>query len=238
MKPWLTIATATAPDGAPLALARRDDEWVVRVAGRTLMSSRQHGSEEALATLALARCARRRRILVGGLGFGYTLRAVLDRIPVDAVVEVAELVPAVVAWNREHLSSLAGRPLDDRRVVLSEGDVRARLRAARARYDAILLDVDNGPSAVAHEENDSLYGDVGLATCLGALVEGGVLAVWSAVPDPRFLNRLGKLGFAAEALEAGGRGEGKGGPRHVIFLGVKREEPLAFAPRGRGPRRR
>ena len=233
MKPWQTIATAAAPDGAELTLARRDEEWVVRAAGRTLMSSRQHGSEEALATLALERASRRRRILVGGLGFGYTLRAVLDRVPVDASVEVAELVPAVVAWNREHLSRLAGRPLDDRRVTLVEGDVRKRLRAARARYDVILLDVDNGPSAVAHEENDSLYGVAGLGYCHAALAEDGVLGVWSAVPDPRFVNRLGQNGFSAEAVEVGGRGAGAGGPRHVIFLGVKRPE-LENLP---GPRR-
>jgi spermidine synthase len=221
MKPWQTIATAAAPDGVELALARRDEEWVVRAAGRTLMSSRQHASEEALATLALERASRRRRVLVGGLGFGYTLRAVLDRVPVDAVVEVAELLPAIVAWNREHLSSLAGRPLDDRRVSLLEGSVKPRLRAARARWDVILLDVDNGPSAVAHEENDSLYGLAGLAACHGALAEDGVLAVWSAAPDPRFVNRLGQNGFSAEAIEVGGRG-GAAGPRHVIFVGVKR----------------
>jgi spermidine synthase len=224
MKPWHTVATAAAPDGTELTLAKRDEEWVVRTAGRTLMSSRQHGSEEALATLALERSSRRKRILVGGLGFGYTLRAVLDRVPVDASVEVAELVPAVVAWNREHLSRLAGRPLDDRRVTLVEGDVKRRIRAARARYDAILLDVDNGPSAVAHAENDSLYGVAGVAYCHAALAEDGVLGVWSAVPDPRFVNRLGQNGFNAEAVEVGGRGADSGGPRHVIFLGVKRPE--------------
>jgi spermidine synthase len=237
MKPWQTIATAKAPDGAELTLARRDDEWVVRAAGRTLMSSRQHASEEALATLALARASRRRRILVGGLGFGFTLRAVLDRVPVDAVVEVAELVPAVVAWNREHLSSLAGRPLDDRRVVLVEGSVKARLRAAKARWDVVLLDVDNGPAAVAHAENDSLYGVAGIATCHGALAEDGVLGVWSAAPEPRYVNRLGQGGFAAEAVEVGGR-TGSGGPRHVVFLGVKRPEleQLPGFRRGRGRR--
>jgi spermidine synthase len=239
VKPWQTIASASAPDGAELTLARRDDEWVVRAAGRTLMSSRQHASEEALATLALDRSSRRRRILVGGLGFGYTLRAVLDRVPVDAVVEVAELVPAVVEWNRAHLSGLAGRPLDDRRVVLVEGDVKGRLRAARARYDVILLDVDNGPSALAHDENDSLYGVAGLGYCHGALADGGVLAVWSAVPDPRFVNRMGKQGFSAETVEVGGRGAGAGGPRHVILIGVKREElaDLPGARRGRPKRR-
>jgi spermidine synthase len=239
MKPWQTVATAKAPDGAELTLARRDDEWVVRAAGRTLMSSRQHASEEALATLALDRSSRRRRVLVGGLGFGYTLRAVLDRVPVDATVEVAELVPAMIAWNREHLSALAGRPLDDRRVVLSEGSVKRRLRAARGRYDVILLDVDNGPAAVAHEENDSLYGVAGVAHCHAALAEDGVLGVWSAAPDPRFVNRLGQNGFSAEAVEVGGRGAGGGGPRHVIFLGVKRPELEDLPPMRRGkPKRR
>lgn len=238
MKPWQTVATAAAPDGAELTLAKRDDEWVVRAAGRTLMSSRQHASEEALATLALGRASRRRRVLIGGLGFGYTLRAVLDRVPVDASVEVAELVPAVVAWNRALLSKLAGRPLDDRRVTLLEGDVKGRIRAARARYDVILLDVDNGPSAVAHAENDSLYGVAGLGYCHGALVEGGVLGVWSAVADPRFVTRLGQNGFSAEAVDVGGRGADAGGPRHVIFLGVKRPELENQPPFRRGGHRR
>lgn len=233
MKPWQTIATATAPDGAELTLVRRDEEWVVRAAGRTLMSSRQHASEEALAALALERAARRRRILVGGLGFGYTLRAVLDRVPVDAVVEVAELVPAVIEWNHAHLSRLAGRPLDDGRVLLVEGDVKARLRQARGRYDAILLDVDNGPSSLAHDANDSLYGVAGIATCHAALAEDGVLAVWSAAPDPRFVNRMGQLGFRAEAIDAGALGPGAGGPRHVILVGVKRSESRVGSPRRR-----
>jgi spermidine synthase len=239
VKPWQTIANATAPDGVELVLAKRDDEWVVRTAGRTLMSSRQHASEEALATLALERSSRRRRILIGGLGFGFTLRAVLDRVPVDASVEVVELVPAVVAWNREHLSSLAGRPLDDRRVTLLEGGVKGRIRAARARYDLILLDVDNGPSSVAHADNDSLYGVAGIAYCHGALAEDGVLGVWSAAADPRFVNRLGQNGFAAEAIDVGGRGSGEGGPRHVVFVGVKRPELENLPPMRRGkPKRR
>jgi len=238
MKPWQTVATAAAPDGTALILARRDDEWVVRAAGRTLMSSRQHGSEEALAALGLERASRRRRVLVGGLGFGFTLRAVLDRVPVDALVEVAELVPAVVAWNREHLSGLAGRPLDDRRVTLLEGSVKRPIRAARARWDAILLDVDNGPSSVAHAENDSLYGVAGIAACHSALADDGVLAVWSAAPDPRFLNRLSHAGFSAEAIDVGGRGLGGGGPRHVIFVAVKRPAIEHLPGARRGPRRR
>ncbi|MGB8931208.1 MAG: hypothetical protein WCC48_08175, partial [Anaeromyxobacteraceae bacterium] len=214
MKPWQTVATSTAPDGAELVLARRDDEWVVRAAGHVLMSSRQHGSEEALAKLALERAAKRRRVLVGGLGLGFTLRAVLDRVPVDASVEVVELLPALVQWNREHCSKLAGRPLDDRRVHVTIGDVRDRLRRARVHFDVILLDVDNGPASLAHPDNDGIYGEVGLATCHGALADGGVVAVWSAQPDERFLKRLGMAGFEAKAVPTAARGE-EGGPRHV-----------------------
>jgi len=236
VKPWQTVASAKAPDGAELILARRDDEWVVRAAGRVLMSSRQHGSEEAMAKLALERAASRRRILVGGLGLGFTLRAVLDRIPVDASVEVVELLPALVEWNREHLSRLAGRPLDDRRVHLVVADVRDRLRRARSPFDVILLDVDNGPAALAHPANDGLYGDVGLATCHGALAEGGVVAVWSAQPDDRFLKRLGQAGFEAAAVPTAARGE-EGGPRHVVFVGVKRPELESGPPGFRRGRR-
>ncbi|HSN13525.1 MAG TPA: hypothetical protein VLT61_02770 [Anaeromyxobacteraceae bacterium] len=232
MKPWETIATATAPDGAELVLARRDDEWVVRAAGRVLMSSRQHGSEEALATLALERAARRRRVLVGGLGLGFTLRAVLDRVPVDASVEVVELLPALVQWNREHCSKLAGRPLDDRRVHVVEGDVRTRLARNRTPLDVILLDVDNGPAALAHPANDALYGEVGLALCHGALGDGGVVAVWSAQPDDRFLKRMGMAGFEAAAVPSAARGP-EGGPRHVVFVGVKRGADAPFRPRDR-----
>jgi len=236
VKPWLTIAKSTAPDGAELVLARRDDEWVVRAAGHVLMSSRQHGSEEALAKLALDRAASRRRVLVGGLGLGYTLRAVLDRVPVEASVEVVELLPTLVQWNREHCSKLAGRPLDDRRVHVVEGDVRARLARVRAHFDVILLDVDNGPSALAHPENDGLYGEVGLALCHGALAEGGVVAVWSAQPDDRFLKRLGMAGFEATAVPTAARGE-EGGPRHVVFVGRKRSELEGHRPELRRGRR-
>jgi spermidine synthase len=232
VKPWQTIATSTAPDGAELVLARRDEEWVVRADGRVLMSSRQHGSEEALAKLALERAAKRRRVLVGGLGLGFSLRAVLDRVPVDAFVEVVELLPALVEWNRQHVSRLAGRPLDDRRVHVTVADVRQQLRRARTPYDVILLDVDNGPAALAHPDNDAIYGEIGLATCHGALAEGGVVAVWSAQPDERFLKRLGRAGFEAEAVPTAARGE-EGGPRHVVFLGVKRTE-METQP---GPRR-
>ena len=220
MKPWEIVDRARAPDGAELVLARRGDEWVVRVAGRTLMSSRVHGSEEALAAIALRRTASPRTALVGGLGLGFTVRAALDRLPLDARLIVVELVPALVAWNRGPLADLAGRPLEDPRVRLQQGDVGERIAEAKGAYDAILLDVDNGPSALAHAANAELYGDRGIRACAGALRAGGVLAVWSAGPDERFRERLARAGLepAEETVTARG---GPGGVRHVVILGTK-----------------
>jgi spermidine synthase len=224
--PWETIAEAEAPDGTAMRLDRRGDEWVVRFDGKVLMSSRQHGSEEALAALALARAARRRRVLVGGMGLGFTVRAALDRLPVDAKVVVAELTPALVEWNRGPVSSLAGRPLDDPRVRVQHGDVLARIAESKGIYDAILLDVDNGPSAAnaVHSGNARLYGPRGIAACRDALAEGGVLAVWAMQDDPTYVERLRRAGLEAEARPAPARGAA-GGTRHVIFLGRKTARP-------------
>ena len=235
MLPWETVARAAGPDGAEWVLARRGDEWVVRVAGRALMSSKQHGSEEALAAIALGRLPKGRRdppgrrkgdrggptVLVGGLGLGFTLRAALDRLPEDARVVVAELVPALVEWNRTHVSHLAGRPLDDARTRLQQGDVLSRIAEAKGAFDAILLDVDNGPSAVAVGANDRLYGDKGVRACRDALRSGGVLAVWSAGPDERYRERLERAGLEAEMEAVPARGGTSKGARHVVFLGVK-----------------
>jgi spermidine synthase len=226
VKPWETVDRAAAPDGAELVLARRGDEWVVRAAGRTLMSSRVHGSEEALAAIALRGLAARRAVLVGGLGMGFTLRAALDRLPPDARVVVVELVPGLVAWNRGPLASLAGRPLDDPRVRLQQGDVGARIAEARGAYDAILLDVDNGPSALAHAGNAALYGDRGARACAAALRPGGALAVWSAGPDERYRGRLERAGLRVSEESVPARG-GAGGLRHVVVVGRR-------PPRGRG----
>jgi spermidine synthase len=220
MKPWEIVDRTAAPDGEELVLARRDDEWVVRVAGRTLMSSRVHGSEEALATIALRGLEQRRAILLGGLGMGFTLRAALDRLPTDARVIVVELVPGLVAWNRGPLSKLAGRPLDDPRVRLQQGDVGGRIAEATGAYDAILLDVDNGPSALAHAGNKRLYGEKGVRACAGALRAGGVLAVWSASPDERYRERLERAGLEASEEIVPARA-GAGGVRHVVVVGRK-----------------
>jgi spermidine synthase len=202
------------------------------------MSSRVHGSEEALAALALGRVERPRTILVGGLGLGFTLRAALDRLPPDARAVVAELSPALVAWNRGPVADLAGRPLEDPRVRLQQADVRARIAEARGAFDAILLDVDNGPSALAHRGNDALYGDRGVRACRDALRQGGVLAVWSAGPDEEYRARLERAGFSVDEVPVAARGAGGGGVRHLVFLAGRGAAPPApGAGRPRAPRR-
>ncbi|HYQ80734.1 MAG TPA: hypothetical protein VEP68_04485 [Anaeromyxobacteraceae bacterium] len=234
MRAWETVGRARAPDGTEMALCRRGEEWVVRYAGRVLMSSRAHGSEDALATLALSRARRLRTILVGGLGLGYTLRAALDRAPAEARVVVAEVVPEIVAWNRGSVAHLCGRPLDDPRVSVQVRDVAALVAEARGAFDAILLDVDNAPGSPVLRGNDRLYGDVGVRTCRRALAAGGVLAVWSAGPDERYLARLGSAGLDAEARAVAPRGGGAG--RHVVFLAARRAAPDRGAERA-GPGR-
>jgi spermidine synthase len=206
-----------------MTLTRRDNEYVILAAGLSLMSSRMHGSEEALATFTCRRIRTLERpcVLVGGLGMGFTLRATLDLLPPDATVVVAELVPAVVAWNRGPLGPLAGYPLKDRRVMVEEGDVALTLRSSPSRFDAVLLDVDNGPSAFTASHNAALYDDRGLANARQALKAGGVLAVWSAREDRRFEQRLRYGGFTVEVERVRGRLK-KGGPRHIIFLGHNR----------------
>jgi spermidine synthase len=210
------------PDGTELVLAERAGEWVVRAGGHVLMSSKVHGSEEALAALALKRMgksSRPRTLLLGGVGMGFTLRAMLDRLPVDARVVVAELVPELVAWNRGPLTKLAGRPLDDPRTRLQIGDVRGRIAEASEAFDAILLDVDNGPSALAQRGNAGLYNESGIRACRRALRPGGVLAVWSAGPDERYRERLDRAGLSPEVHEVAATGQG--GRRHVIFVGTR-----------------
>src|SRR5512143_3678789 len=174
MQPWKIVDRAHAPDGTEIVLARRGEEWVIRTGGLVLMSSRIHGSEEALASLALGKLEARRTILIGGLGLGFTLRAVLDGVPSDARVIVAELVPELATWNRGPVAHLAGRCLDDGRVRLQIGDVAGRIAEATKAFDAILLDVDNGPSSVVHAGRGRLYGQEGARACLAALKPGGV----------------------------------------------------------------
>jgi spermidine synthase len=225
MIPWKLLDTAQVPgNGGEMRLYERDGEFSIRLAGRPgdLMNSRMHGSEDALAEHACARLASlpSPRVLIGGLGLGFTLAAALQRLPARAEVVVAELVPAVVAWNRAQLAALAGRPLEDPRVQVYEGDVGTLIRKARSAYDAILLDVDNGPEGLTRRGNDALYGMNGLVEAHDALTSKGVLAVWSAGPDGRFVQRLHKVGFDVEELRV--RAHGSRGTRHVIWLATKR----------------
>ena len=186
------------------------------------MSSRMHGSEEALAALACRRVRTLQApcVLVGGLGMGFTLRATLDLLPPAATAVVVELLPAVVEWNRGPLGPLAEHPLKDRRVRVDVGDVAATLRSCPGQFDAVLLDVDNGPAAFTSSDNARLYDDRGLAAARAALKIGGVLAVWSAWDDRKFEQRLRYCGFRVEVERVRARLK-KGGPRHTIFLGHK-----------------
>jgi spermidine synthase len=210
------IDAVTLGDGTEFVLARRGDDWVVRAGGMLLMSSRLHDSEEELAALALARVAQPRSVLVGGLGLGYTLRAVLDRTAPQARVTVAELVPAVVEWNRTHVRALAREPLADPRAEVVVQDVFDVIARAQRAFDVILLDVDNGPVGLSQARNQRLYGYRGVRTCLAALRPGGVLAVWSAGPNARFERRLADAGFKVEVLRPLARKGSRG--RHVVFL--------------------
>lgn len=221
MKPWELLGETRTPEGEQLTLTRHGTEYVILASGQTLMSSRMHGSEEALAAFG---CARARTLeapccLVGGLGMGFTLRAALDLLPPDASVIVAELVPTMVDWNRGALGPLARHPLRDKRVAVEVGDVADMLRANAGRFDAVLLDVDNGPSAFTASDNSGLYDDRGLAAARAALTPGGVFAVWSSREDRRFEQRLRYAGFAVSVERVRGRLK-KGGPRHTIFLGT------------------
>jgi spermidine synthase len=228
VKAWELLGETRTPDGEAMALTRRGSEYIILAGGKPLMSSRMHGSEEALATFTCRRVRTLERpcVLIGGLGMGFTLRATLDLLPSDATVLVSELVPAVVEWNRGPLGPLAGHPLQDRRVVVDEGDVAQTLRANRDRFDAILLDVDNGPAAFTASHNAALYDDLGLAAARAALKIGGVLAVWSAREDRRFEQRLRYGGFTVTVERVRGRLK-KGGPHHVIFLGHKSAATIA-----------
>ncbi len=222
MRPWELIDSAAVPDeGKDLRLYRRGEEFSIKAGYSELMNSRVHGSEDALAELACQRIANRpqARVLIGGLGMGFTLAAALQQLGPNAEIIVAELVPAVVAWNRGPLSSLAGHPLDDARVTVHEGDVAQLIRSQRAAYDAILLDVDNGPEGLTCKENDSLYSPAGLGAASAALRPGGVFGVWSISPDQAFTKRLRRSGFTVEEIRVRARGS-HGGGRHMIWLGV------------------
>ena len=222
MKPFELLGQAVSPDNTAIKLMRRGDEYVLLADGAILMSSRMHASEEALATFACqrARTLEQPSVLIGGLGMGFTLRATLDLLPPDASIVVAELLPAVVEWNRGPLGPLARHPLSDERVQVLTGDVLAILGSSPGQFDAVLLDVDNGPAAFTASSNAGLYDKGGIAEAHAALKTEGVLAVWAAEDDRKFEQRLRDGGFEVQVQRLRGRLK-KGGPRHTIFLSYK-----------------
>lgn len=220
---WALLDSVQAPgNGEHLRLLQRDTEFSIRVGNQELMNSRMFGSEQALAELACTRIAARpaARVLIGGLGMGYTLASALGALNADAQIVVAELVPAVVTWNHGPIGHLANHPLKDVRVQVRELDVAKLLRKETRAYDAILLDVDNGPEGLTRKQNDWLYELNGLNAAYAALRPGGVLAVWSAGYDPTFTQRLVKVGFDAEEKRVRARGAA-GGARHIIWLATR-----------------
>ena len=222
MNPFELLGQTVSPDGTVMKLIRRGDEYLILADGAILMSSRMHGSEEALATFACqrVRTLERPSVLVGGLGMGFTLRATLDLLSPDATVVVAELVPAVVEWSHGPLGPLAGHPLEDKRVRVERGDVALVLSSRLGPFDAVLLDVDNGPAAFTASSNAGLYDDRGVAAAHAALTMNGVLAVWATREDRKFVQRLRDGGFSVEVQRVRGRLK-SGGPHHTIFLGHK-----------------
>lgn len=219
------LDTAPIPGGDELRLFRRElkgaDEYSIMLGRIELMNSRLSGSEEALATLTCDRLAvKNPRILIGGYGMGFTLRAALSALPPQANVEVAELIPAIVQWARGPMAALSKNCLDDSRVTITLGDVCDVINKADREYDAILLDVDNGPDGLTHEANDRLYSMAGLAAAKKALRSNGILAVWSSESDTRFTSRLHKSGFAVDVETVPARANGKGA-KHTIWLAKK-----------------
>ena len=213
------LDTAWVPGGEKLELFRHDRDFMIVLGHNELMSTRKWGSEEALATMSAERIkgARQPHMLIGGYGMGFTLRAALKVLPADARITVVELVPEIIEWARGPMAELAQGCLDEPRVNLVMSDVAAIIAGARGEYDAILLDVDNGPDGLVREDNNVLYSKSGLRSAYSALTPGGVLAIWSAGPDPAFTRRLERAGFAVDEVKVAARSNGKG-PKHVIWF--------------------
>ncbi|MCK5215425.1 MAG: hypothetical protein KAR05_08740 [Candidatus Omnitrophica bacterium] len=224
MIPWILLDKVPTPgNGKELRLYQRDTEYSIKVSTYELINSRVHSSEDALARLACLKITNKleQRILIGGLGMGFTLRVALNNLKVRAHVTVAELVPVVVKWNRSFLAHLAGSPLIDKRVTVYEGDVADKINTAQDLYHAIILDVDNGTQGLTQKKNDSLYTLKGLKAAYTALQSGGVLAVWSAGPDEAFTHRLRKAKFKVEETRVRRRSGCKGGGLTVVWIAMK-----------------
>jgi spermidine synthase len=221
MRHWTLLGEAPIPgSGRSLSLYRGKDDFFIKISsgGGELMSTRKHGSEDALGALPCRRLGNREtaRVLIGGLGMGFTLAAALKEVGPGAEVTVAELIPEVVDWNRGPLGECSGFPLDDPRTIVHVGDVVKLLRRKRGYYDVIALDVDNGPEGLTQSSNDWLYSGPGIIAAQEALTPTGILAYWSAGPDQAFHDRLRRCGFMVE--EATVYAHGNKGARHVIWL--------------------
>lgn len=216
MTVWEVVDNAETVDGHDLVLSRLGEEWQVHTGPTLLMSSEEHHSEDALATLAIAKAGTVDRMLIGGLGMGFTLRAALEKLPSGSEVVIAETSSALVRWNRTCLAHLANRPLDDPRVQLALGDVVDRIADGNAAYDVILLDVDNGPDALVHSTNDRLYGPEGCRAALRSLRPGGVLAVWSRYHYEDYLQDLRDAGFETESVAIPAIGPDL--PEYTVFV--------------------
>jgi spermidine synthase len=221
--PWILLDSAPVPGGSSeLRLLRRGAEFSIRLGREELMNSRLSGSEEALATLACEKIRSRKapRLLIGGLGMGFTLRAALASLGSDAAIIVAELVPAVVKWARGPMTGVFGASLADPRANVHENDVGRLIRSSHAAFDAILLDVDNGPEGLTRHSNDALYDLSGLAAAHAALRPGGVLAVWAARPDLKFTQRLRKAGFTVDEVTVRAN-KSRSGAKHTIWIATR-----------------
>jgi spermidine synthase len=219
MKKWTTIDTALMPDGKTISLREHDGTYAIRVDSAELMSTRRYASEVKLAELACAhvRGARDARVLIGGLGFGFTLQAALSALAPDAAVTVVELLAAVIAWNKNPAFPLAAAAISDTRVILLQKDVGETIRESPGMFDSIILDVDNGPAALSTAENSRLYDAEGLDTAFAALRRGGCLAVWSAAPDPAFEKLMRRAHFHLHVQRC--RPHANSGGWHTLFIG-------------------
>lgn len=229
---WETMGRAGIPgQKEEIILQKRGAEFSIRIAGTELMNSRVHGSEDELARLTCQRIGKKPglNILIGGLGMGFTLAAALEHAGTDARITVSELIPAVIQWNRDFLGHLAGHPLDDPRVRVEQEDVALSIRARTSFWDAVLLDVDNGPEALTHKDNHQLYSRSGLKAAFAVLRPGGILSVWSAGDNEAFTLRLGQCGFLTEKKTVRARNSQKGG-RHILWLAQKPESGLSSRP--------
>ncbi len=224
MKPWILHGTAQIPgDGGELKLLERDGEFTLKLGTCMLMNSRLHSSEDDLATLAIERYGAPRNpvVLIGGLGMGYTLASALKRLGPGGRALVSEIVPAVVEWNRGPLGHLAGFPLKDDRVTVLQEDVCRSIAGKREAFNAIMLDVDNTPEGLVREANNWLYAPDGLKAAMAALRPKGVMSIWSARPDKRFVKRMKQAGFDVREVPARARDKHTGG-HHTIWLASRR----------------